>query len=101
MAGHNDGNGVRGASASDGANCFGLAERAGDLRIGARVASRYALQFLPHAALKCGGLQIERKLEVRRASLDALQYFLHPALEAVRGGGNFRTRIFIAQLREE
>ena len=38
---------------------------------------------------------------MRRPAFDALQHFLHPALEAVRGGGDFRARVFLAELRDE
>src|SRR5690242_13912884 len=101
VAWHDDGDRVGGAGASDGANGFGLAERAGDLRVGARAAARDALQLSPNTTLECGGLQIERKLDVRRAALDALENFRDPALELVGSSGNFRARIFIAQFGDE
>src|SRR5437773_8595428 len=101
MAWHDDGDGVAGAGASHRANGFGPADRVRDLRVSARRPAGNALQLLPNAALKRGGLQIKREFNVRRPAFDALQHFLHPALEAVRGGGDFRARVFLAALRDD
>src|SRR5262249_5306979 len=47
------------------------------------------------------GLEIKRKLAMRRPALDAHQNLLHPTLEPVKNNGNFGARIFNAQFRDE
>src|SRR5260370_33545241 len=56
-----------------------------------------ALQLLPNATLKGGRLQVQWQLEPRRISRNALHDFLHPSVERIAPGVDFRSRIFAMQ----
>src|SRR5260370_4642430 len=56
-----------------------------------------ALQLLPNATLKGGRLQVQGQLQPRRISRNALHDFLHPSVERIAPGVDFRSRIFAMQ----
>src|SRR5260370_773551 len=98
MAGHHDGNGVRGASSRNSPNGLRLAEGARDFRVRARPAARNPLQLLPNAPLKRRRLQVQREFQSRLFAFDALLDLPHPALERIRGDAE---NTMTAELREE
>src|SRR5579884_1354942 len=101
MTRNDDGNGIRGAGASDGAYGARTAEGAGNLAVRARRAARDALEFLPDAALKCGRLKVERKVLRGSFAVNAAQNFANPAFKTGMGRRKFRARIFLAKFLKE
>src|SRR6478752_3674152 len=59
VAGDDHGDRIGGAGASDGARRLRLADSAGDLRVGARLAVGNPLQFAPDLPLESGGLNVD------------------------------------------
>src|SRR5260370_27295686 len=74
MAGHHDGNGVRGASSRNSPNGLRLAEGARDFRVRARPAARNPLQLLPNPPLKPPPLQVQRQFHSTLFPFDALHH---------------------------
>src|SRR5579862_5156080 len=101
MTGNNNGNGIRRASASHGPRGAGLADLARNVVVRTRATSGDGLQCLPNAALKCGGLDIQRQLEVRALTAQVPDQLAHPSRNARRIAAYSRLRIFAPQRRCE
>ena len=73
MTGYDQRDRIRGASSSDGPGRFGLTDGSRDFRIRARLAIRNAPEFIPDAALKCGRLDVQRKMDVGLGAAKVLE----------------------------
>jgi len=94
MAGNDDGNGIGGAGAGDRAYGFFASDGAGDLAVGTRGAPGDAAEFFPDAALKGGGLHIEREIAMGLFAAEMAQDFADPGAEAGSVGANLGAGIF-------
>lgn len=97
MAGNDDGDRIRRAGASDGANGSGLADGARDLGVRARSAVRDAAKLVPHAALERGGLHVERQVDMRLLAAQMAEDFANPLAQILRVAVDFRLRIFVRE----
>ena len=97
VAGDDDGNGIGGAGAGDGADGFFASDGAGDLAVGARGAPRDAAEFFPDAALKSGGLHVEREIAMRLFAAEMAEDFADPGAEAGGVGVNLGAGIFAGE----
>src|SRR5581483_2473375 len=97
MAGNDNGNGICSARASHGPDSGRLAERPGDLTVGARLAVRNGLQFLPDPALKRGSLHIDRKIDMGLAALEMRKHVLDEAGHGAMMPADLGLRVFLGQ----
>jgi len=97
VAGDDDGNGIGGAGASDGADGFLASDGAGDLAVGARGTPGDAAEFFPDAALKSGGLDVEREIAMGLFAAKMAEDFADPGGESGDVGANLGARIFAGE----
>src|SRR4051812_36523235 len=92
MARNDDGHLVVGASAGDGANCFGRSDRLRDLAVGASLAEWNLLQLTPNLPLKRRRLDVDRYLSIGCGSFDRGDDLAYPAAQRAGRIGDARAR---------